>query len=75
MAGPLARHPRRRPHACAGGPTCVRQLADLGADVVQVVDPRDGDIGGSDSANLQRNKRSIALDLQATRRVSTRSSR
>jgi crotonobetainyl-CoA:carnitine CoA-transferase CaiB-like acyl-CoA transferase len=46
------------------GPTCVRQLADLGADVVQVVDPHHGDIGGSDSANLQRNKRSIALDLR-----------
>ena len=37
------------------GPTCVRQLADLGADVVQVADPRSGDIAGSDSANLQRN--------------------
>jgi len=45
------------------GPTCVRQLADLGADVVQVSDPRSGDIAGSDSANLQRNKRSVALDL------------
>jgi formyl-CoA transferase len=45
------------------GPTCVRQLADLGADVVQVADPRSGDIAGSDSANLQRNKRSVALDL------------
>ena len=47
------------------GPTCVRQLADFGADVVQVVDPAHGDIGGSDSANLQRNKRSVALDLKA----------
>jgi crotonobetainyl-CoA:carnitine CoA-transferase CaiB-like acyl-CoA transferase len=47
------------------GPTCVRQLADLGADVVQVCDPRRGDIGGSDAANLHRNKRSIVLDLQA----------
>jgi crotonobetainyl-CoA:carnitine CoA-transferase CaiB-like acyl-CoA transferase len=46
------------------GPTCVRQLADLGADVVQVCDPRRGDIGGSDAANLHRNKRSIVLDLQ-----------
>jgi crotonobetainyl-CoA:carnitine CoA-transferase CaiB-like acyl-CoA transferase len=45
------------------GPTCVRQLADLGAHVIQVVDPHHGDIGGSDSANLQRNKRSVALDL------------
>jgi crotonobetainyl-CoA:carnitine CoA-transferase CaiB-like acyl-CoA transferase len=47
------------------GPTCVRQLADLGADVVQVCDPRRGDIGGSDAANLHRNKRSIVLDLQS----------
>jgi crotonobetainyl-CoA:carnitine CoA-transferase CaiB-like acyl-CoA transferase len=45
------------------GPTCVRQLADLGADVVQVCDPRRGDIKGSDAANLHRNKRSVALDL------------
>lgn len=45
------------------GPTCVRQLADLGADVVQVVDPHHADIAGSDSANLQRGKRSVALDL------------
>ena len=47
------------------GPTCVRQLADFGAAVVQVVDPSAGDISGSDSANLQRNKRSVALDLKA----------
>ena len=45
------------------GPACVRQLADLGADVVQVCDPRRGDIGGSDGANLHRNKRSVVLDL------------
>lgn len=46
------------------GPTCVRQLADLGADVVRVVDPRRGDIGGSDGANLHRGSRSVALDLR-----------
>jgi crotonobetainyl-CoA:carnitine CoA-transferase CaiB-like acyl-CoA transferase len=45
------------------GPTCVRQLADRGADVVQVCDPRRGDIRGSDGANLHRNKRSVVLDL------------
>jgi crotonobetainyl-CoA:carnitine CoA-transferase CaiB-like acyl-CoA transferase len=45
------------------GPTCVRQLADLGASVVQVCDPRRGDIGGSDAANLHRDKRSVVLDL------------
>ena len=48
------------------GPTCVRQLADFGADVVQVCPPT-GAIsfasGGSDGANLHRNKRSVIVDL------------
>ena len=48
------------------GPTCVRQLADFGADVVQVCPPT-GAIsfasGGSDGANLHRNKRSVIIDL------------
>jgi crotonobetainyl-CoA:carnitine CoA-transferase CaiB-like acyl-CoA transferase len=47
------------------GPTCVRQLADFGADVIQVRGPAQGDIRGSDSANLHRNKRSVVLDLKA----------
>lgn len=46
------------------GPTCVRQLADMGARVVQVCDPERGDLGGSDAANLHRDKRSIVLDLK-----------
>lgn len=46
------------------GPTCTRQLADMGADVIRVVDPRRGDIGGSDGANLGRAKRSVAIDLR-----------
>jgi crotonobetainyl-CoA:carnitine CoA-transferase CaiB-like acyl-CoA transferase len=46
------------------GPTCTRQLADLGADVIRICDPKRGDVGGSDAANLHRNKRSIALDLR-----------
>jgi crotonobetainyl-CoA:carnitine CoA-transferase CaiB-like acyl-CoA transferase len=46
------------------GPTCVRQLSDLGADVVQVANPNRGDLGGSDAANLHRGKRSIVLDLK-----------
>ncbi len=48
------------------GPTCVRQLADLGADVVQVGSPtRTASFSseGADGANLHRNKRSILLDL------------
>jgi crotonobetainyl-CoA:carnitine CoA-transferase CaiB-like acyl-CoA transferase len=46
------------------GPTCVRQLADLGAEVIRVAHPRRGDLGGSDAHNLHRNKRSLLLDLK-----------
>ena len=51
------------------GPTCVRHLADWGADVIRVEPPRSTDgLGGPrdgfDSVNLHRNKRSIALDLK-----------
>jgi formyl-CoA transferase len=55
-------------HARAG-PTCVRVLADLGAEVVQVVRPGEASGGGDgpdfDRENLHRNKRSIAIDLQS----------
>lgn len=47
------------------GPTCVRQLADLGADVVAVGSPARADLGGSDAHNLHRGKRSILIDLKA----------
>jgi crotonobetainyl-CoA:carnitine CoA-transferase CaiB-like acyl-CoA transferase len=46
------------------GPTCTRQLADLGADVVWVAHPRKGDLRGSDAHNLLRDKRSVVLDLK-----------
>jgi formyl-CoA transferase len=54
------------------GPTCVRQLADWGADVVRVELPPPtrtaesliGQRHGSDFQNLHRNKRSLALDLK-----------
>jgi formyl-CoA transferase len=53
------------------GPTCVRQLADWGADVIRVDAPPTGSVldepRDSDFQNLHRNKRSILLDLKAPR--------
>ncbi len=46
------------------GPTCVRQLADLGAQVIQVSMPGRGNLAGSDGYNLHRNKRSVTIDLK-----------
>lgn len=54
------------------GPTCVRQLADWGANVIMVeqppsalaVDAPGGARHGPDFQNLHRNKRSITLDLK-----------
>ncbi|MCX7374856.1 MAG: CoA transferase [Alphaproteobacteria bacterium] len=51
------------------GPTCVRHLADWGADIIRVEPPGNNDgFGGPrdgfDFTNLHRNKRSIALDLK-----------
>lgn len=53
------------------GPTCVRQLADWGANVIKIETPSSegADMGGtrdsSDFQNLQRNKRSMVLDLKS----------
>ena len=48
------------------GPTCVRQLADWGADVIRIESVADpAGIRGSDYRNLHRNKRSMRLDLKA----------
>jgi crotonobetainyl-CoA:carnitine CoA-transferase CaiB-like acyl-CoA transferase len=54
------------------GPTCVRQLADWGANVIKIETPEHveaADMGGPrtgpDFSNLHRNKRSITLNLKS----------
>jgi len=51
------------------GPTCVRHLADWGADVIRIMPPDSGHelIGrrGSDYQNLHRNKRALTLNLKS----------
>ena len=58
------------------GPTCVKQFADWGADVIKVeMPPSDatedgfGPRHGSDFQNLHRNKRSLTLNLKDPRGV------
>jgi crotonobetainyl-CoA:carnitine CoA-transferase CaiB-like acyl-CoA transferase len=51
------------------GPTCVRHLADWGADIIRVEPPGQGDgLGGArdgfDQVNLHRNKRGLSIDLK-----------
>ena len=55
------------------GPTAVRQLADWGASVIKIEDPNEKDGGsgpwerrhGYDFQNLQRNRRSVTMNLKS----------
>jgi formyl-CoA transferase len=54
------------------GPTCVRQLADWGADIIKIEQPGGDDKGamggpraGPDFQNLHRNKRALTLNLKS----------
>src|SRR5882762_2543410 len=69
---PLARFKVLDLTRARAGPTCVRHLADWGAEVIKVEaasDPNQAEeLGGArhgfDFQNLHRNKRSITLDLK-----------
>lgn len=55
------------------GPTCVKQFADFGADIIRIEPPptsgrtemMTGARDGADMLNLHRNKRLLSLDLKA----------
>jgi formyl-CoA transferase len=69
-ATPLARFKVLDLSRVRAGPTCVRMLADWGAEVIKIESP-EGDSGmggerhGPDFQNLHRNKRSLMLNLKA----------
>jgi crotonobetainyl-CoA:carnitine CoA-transferase CaiB-like acyl-CoA transferase len=58
------------------GPTCVRQFADWGANVIKIeLPPKEGEVGlggprhGPDFQNLHRNKRSMTLNLKSAKGI------
>ncbi|GGC89266.1 CaiB/BaiF CoA transferase family protein [Chelatococcus reniformis] len=72
--GPLGRFTVVDLTRVRAGPTAVRQLADWGADVIQIETPEPGDgyggpRHGSDFQNLHRGKRSLCLNLKTSRGI------
>lgn len=71
-SGPLARFRVLDLTRVRSGPTCVRQFADWGADVIKIESPPALESGegfggarlGPDFQNLHRNKRGITLNLK-----------
>jgi len=73
MSLPLSKYTVLDLTRARSGPTCVRQLANMGANVIQVEAREDVDADyarhGSDFQNLHRNKRSMTLDLKSPQGV------
>ena len=73
MTSPLADYTVLDLTRARSGPTCVRQLAEMGANVIQIesIDDPDQDFSrhGSDFQNIHRNKRSMTLNLKDARGV------
>ncbi|HEX9673356.1 MAG TPA: CaiB/BaiF CoA-transferase family protein [Burkholderiales bacterium] len=75
---PLSRYTVLDLTRARSGPTAVRQLADWGANVIKIEEPGDTGDGsgpwdrrhGPDFQNLQRNKRSMTLNLRTPDGVS-----
>jgi formyl-CoA transferase len=69
---PLSRYTVLDLTRARSGPTAARQLADWGANVIKIEDPNEKDGGsgpwdrrhGFDFQNLQRNRRSLTLNLK-----------
>ncbi len=70
---PLSRYTVLDLTRARSGPTAARQLADWGANMIKIEDPNEKDGGsgpwdrrhGFDFQNLQRNKKSLTLNLKA----------
>jgi formyl-CoA transferase len=67
--GPLSRFRVLDLTRVRAGPTCVRYLADWGADVIKIEAPEGDSLGqdrhSSDLQHLHRNKRSLTLNLKS----------